>query len=91
MEWREQHTQKTMCDHIDTQLFMSSCIDRSYLGGVERGERNLTFGVLCAICAGLTCDLAAITKGISRLATPVFRAGSSRFSSRNGNGPESGS
>lgn len=24
MERREQHTQKTMCDRIDTQLFMSS-------------------------------------------------------------------
>lgn len=72
--------------------FAEKCnLDRSYLGGVERGERNLTFGVLCAICACLTCDLAAITKGIPRLATPVFRAGSSRFSSRNGNGPESGS
>ena len=39
-------------------------LDRSYLGGVERGDRNLTFGVLCAICEGLTCDIAAVTKGI---------------------------
>jgi transcriptional regulator with XRE-family HTH domain len=29
-------------------------LDRSYLGGVERGERNVTFGVLCTICTGLT-------------------------------------
>jgi hypothetical protein len=27
MERREQHTQKTMCDRIDTQLFMSSRIE----------------------------------------------------------------
>jgi transcriptional regulator with XRE-family HTH domain len=39
-------------------------LDRSYLGGVERGERNVTFGVLCAICVGLECDIAAITKCI---------------------------
>ena len=29
-------------------------LDRSYLGGVERGDRNLTFGVLCTICEGLS-------------------------------------
>ena len=27
MEWREQCAQKTVCNHIDTQLFMSSRID----------------------------------------------------------------
>ena len=39
-------------------------IDRSYIGGVERGERNLTFKVLCAICAALECDVATLTNGI---------------------------
>src|SRR6266446_5289795 len=39
-------------------------IDRSYFGGVERGERNLTFFSLCRICAGLKCDIATITEGI---------------------------
>jgi transcriptional regulator with XRE-family HTH domain len=38
--------------------------DRSYFGGVERGERNLTFFSLCEICAGLECDIAAVTRGI---------------------------
>ena len=42
-------------------------LDRSYLGGVERGVRNITFGVLCTICEGLTCDIAAVTKGIPLL------------------------
>ena len=42
-------------------------LDRSYLGGVERGDRNITFGVLCTICDGLTCDIAAVTKGIPHL------------------------
>ncbi|ERE05404.1 helix-turn-helix domain-containing protein [Pseudogulbenkiania ferrooxidans] len=39
-------------------------IDRSYIGGVERGERNLTFSVLCQICSALNCDVAELTKGI---------------------------
>jgi transcriptional regulator with XRE-family HTH domain len=39
-------------------------LDRSYFGGVERGERNLTFFSLCQICAGLDCDIASITQGI---------------------------
>lgn len=42
----------------------STGIDRSYLGGVERGERNITFTVLCEICAALHCDVAVLTKGI---------------------------
>jgi transcriptional regulator with XRE-family HTH domain len=36
-------------------------IDRSYIGGVERGERNMTFTVLCQICTALECDVAALT------------------------------
>jgi transcriptional regulator with XRE-family HTH domain len=48
--------------------FSKQCgLDRSYYGGVERGERNLTFFTLCQICAGLECDIAAVTKGIPHL------------------------
>lgn len=42
-------------------------IDRSYIGGVERGERNLTFTVLCQICTALKCDVASITKGLPKV------------------------
>lgn len=42
-------------------------IDRSYVGGVERGERNLTFEMLCLICIALGCDVAKLTKGIPSL------------------------
>ena len=42
-------------------------LDRSYLGGVERGERNVTFSVLCEICRALECDVATMTKGIPEL------------------------
>ena len=45
--------------------FSAKCgLDRSYFGGVERGNHNVTFGVLCTICDGLSCDIAAVTKGI---------------------------
>jgi len=39
-------------------------LDRSYFGGIERGQRDLTFFSLCRICAGLNCDIATITEGI---------------------------
>jgi transcriptional regulator with XRE-family HTH domain len=39
-------------------------IDRSYIGGVERGERNLTFTMLCQICSALKCDVAELTVGL---------------------------
>lgn len=41
-----------------------SDIDRSYIGGVERGERNLTFTMLCQIAKALDTDVAALTKGL---------------------------
>jgi len=44
-----------------------SIIDRSYMGGVKRGERNLSFKKLCAIAETLGCDLAALTRGFSEL------------------------
>jgi transcriptional regulator with XRE-family HTH domain len=48
--------------------FSKQCgLNRRYFGGVERGERNLTFSSLCQICAGLTCDIATITEGIPHL------------------------
>lgn len=49
-------TQETLADKAG--------IDRSYIGGVERGERNLTFTVLCQICQALDCDVAELTNNI---------------------------
>jgi transcriptional regulator with XRE-family HTH domain len=55
---------------LSQEGFATKCgLDRSYLGGVERGDRNVTFGILCTICEGLTCDIAAVTKGIPDLYT----------------------
>lgn len=51
-------TQETLAD--------KASIDRSYIGGVERGERNLTFNLLCQICMALQCDVAALTRDLPR-------------------------
>ena len=48
--------------------FAKDCgVNRSFFGGIERGERNLTFAVLCKICNGLQCDIANVTRGIPRM------------------------
>lgn len=41
-------------------------IDRSYVGGVERGERNITFTVLCRLSVALQCDVAFLTKDLPK-------------------------
>ena len=46
------------------ELAYESEIDRSYIGGVERGEQNLTFKVLCRIATALRCDVAALTRDL---------------------------
>jgi transcriptional regulator with XRE-family HTH domain len=37
-------------------------IDRSYIGGVERGERNVTFSMLCRIARAIGRDVASLTQ-----------------------------
>ena len=49
------------------ELAAKANIDRSYIGGVERGERNLTFTMLCEICSALGCDVAGLTKRLPEL------------------------
>lgn len=49
-------TQEALAEHAG--------IDRSYVGGVERGVRNLTFTVLCRLCVPLQCDVADLTNGL---------------------------
>lgn len=40
-------------------------VDRSYVGGVERGERNITFLMLCQLSAALGLSVSELTKGLS--------------------------
>lgn len=46
------------------QLALKADVDRSYFGAVERGERNITFTVLCKLCVALQCDVALLTVGL---------------------------
>lgn len=57
---------RTALEYSQEDLAYESNIDRSYIGGVERGERNITFNVLCKIAAALRCDVAALTKDLPR-------------------------
>lgn len=43
------------------QLALVADVDRSYYGAIERGERNITFTVLCRLCLALRCDVALLT------------------------------
>ena len=45
-------------------LALEAELDRSYVGGVERGERNLTFRSLCQIAHALKVDLSSLTAGL---------------------------
>jgi len=45
-------------------LALNASLDRSYVGGVERGERNVSFLTLIKIAQCLKCDIARFTKGI---------------------------
>jgi transcriptional regulator with XRE-family HTH domain len=46
------------------QLALNTGIDRSYVGGIERGERNVSFLTLVKIAKRLECDVAELTEGI---------------------------
>lgn len=48
------------------QLALQAEIDRSYVGGIERGERNVSFLTLVKIAICLDCDVSKFTKGIPR-------------------------
>lgn len=51
-------------DWTQEDLAAEAGIDRSYVGGIERGRRNITFTKLCQICAALGCDVAALTSDL---------------------------
>ncbi len=40
-------------------------IDRSYMGSIERGERNVTFCLLCDLALALELELEELVGGIS--------------------------
>ena len=60
-------TRRKTLGFAQEELALIADMDRSYVGGVERGERNITFLVLCRLCAALKCDVAMLTGGIPAL------------------------
>ncbi|WP_103334470.1 helix-turn-helix domain-containing protein [Pseudotabrizicola formosa] len=46
------------------QLAHHAELDRSYVGGIERGERNISFTVLCQVARALAADVATLTIGL---------------------------
>ncbi len=48
------------------QLALQAEVDRSYVGGIERGERNVSFLTLVKIAECLGCDIAKFTKHIPK-------------------------
>lgn len=51
-------------DFSQEELALKAGVDRSYMGGIERGERNISFLTLVKIAVSLDCDIAKFTKGI---------------------------
>lgn len=54
-------TQRKSIGLTQEALALVANVDRSYYGAVERGERNVTFTVLCRLCIALQCDVATVT------------------------------
>ena len=48
------------------RLAFDADVDRSYIGGIERGERNVSFLTLVKIAECLGCDISKFTKGIPK-------------------------
>lgn len=49
------------------ELAANAGLDRSYVGGIERGERNVTFTVLCDIASSLQWDIGKLAEGLPEL------------------------
>lgn len=58
---RKQRNKLGMTQEI---LSFEAGLDRSYVGGAERGERNLSILTLSKIAKCLKCDIPKLTKGI---------------------------
>jgi transcriptional regulator with XRE-family HTH domain len=68
--------------------FCARCgLERNFVDGVERGERNLSFSNLCQICEGLECDIAAVTEGIPHPEKDIPRADRGRIAKRASTAP----
>lgn len=52
---------------VSQERFAQRCgIDRTYIGGIERGERDLSFSKLVQVTAGLGTTLTSLVLGFER-------------------------
>lgn len=52
------------CGLSQEELAFEAGLDRSYVGGIERGERNITFRTLALISIALKTDIGTLTAGL---------------------------
>ena len=57
---------RKVLDWSQEDLAFECGIDRSYVGGVERGERNLSFLTLCQIAKTIGTDVGTLTLDLPR-------------------------
>lgn len=55
-------------DLSQEDLALQADLDRTYVGGVERGERNITVLSALKLCKSLRCDLTELVVGVSAAA-----------------------
>lgn len=54
------------------ELAFRAKVNRNYVGGIERGEFNVTFLMLCRFSEALDCDLGDLVAGMPRSAADSF-------------------
>jgi len=55
---------RTLKGWSQEELAARAELDRSYVGGIERGERNITIRTLAEICRALGCQAHELVEGI---------------------------
>ena len=54
------------------EMALEADYNRSYIGKIERGEKNVSLRTLCRLCIVLRCDIATLTAGIPRVIDPAI-------------------
>ncbi|MGD0552700.1 MAG: helix-turn-helix transcriptional regulator [Sedimentisphaerales bacterium] len=55
---------RNACGWTQEEFAYRCALDRSYIGGVERGERNISILTLCKIAKALRLNVHSLVKGL---------------------------